>query len=69
MNKDQVNWLLQSIPDPENAKRFLLAQYQRGRISLQLMKDVAPEPDGINCAILLRWSEHAAMTLVLANAW
>jgi len=69
MNKDQVNWLLQSIQDPENAKRFLLAQYQRGRISLQLMNDVAPEPDGINCAALLRWTEQAAMALVLANAW
>jgi hypothetical protein len=69
MNKEEVNWLLQTIKDPENAKRFLLAQYQRGRISLQLMNDVAPEPDGINCATLLRWTEHAAMALVLANAW
>jgi hypothetical protein len=69
MNKEEVNWLLQTIPDPENAKRFLLAQYQRGRISAQLMNDVAPEPDDINCAILLRWTEHAAMALVLANAW
>jgi hypothetical protein len=54
MNKEEVNWLLQTIPDPENAKRFLLAQYQRGRISAQLMNDIAPEPDGINCATLLR---------------
>lgn len=69
MNKEEVNWLLQTIPDPENAKRFLLAQYQRGRISLQLMNDVAPGPDGINSAMLLRWTEHAAMALVLANAW
>ena len=69
MNKEEVNWLLQTIPDPENAKRFLLAQYQRGRISAQLMNDVAPEPDGLNFATLLRWTEHAAMALVLANAW
>jgi hypothetical protein len=69
MNKEEVNWLLQTIPDPENAKRFLLAQYQRGRISAQLMNDVAPEPNGITCATLLRWTEHAAMALVLANAW
>jgi len=54
MSKEEVNWLLQTIPDPENAKRFLLAQYQRGRISAQLMNDVAPEPDGINSATLLR---------------
>ena len=52
MNKEEVNWLLQTITDPENAKRFLLAQYQRGRISVQLMNDVAPEPDGINCATI-----------------
>jgi hypothetical protein len=69
MNKEEVNWLLQTIRDPENAKRFLLAQYQRGRISLQLMNEVASEPDGINSATLLRWTEHAAMALVLANAW
>ena len=69
MNKDQVNWLLQTIPDPENARSFLFAQYQRGRISLQLMNEVAPEPDGVNCATLVRRAEHAAMALVLANAW
>jgi hypothetical protein len=32
MNSDEVNWLLQTIKDPENAKRFLQAQHQRGRI-------------------------------------
>lgn len=69
MNREEVNWLLQTIPDPENARRFLFAQYQRGRISLQLMNEVAPEPHGINCAALVRWTEHAAMALVLANAW
>ncbi|HSY64289.1 MAG TPA: hypothetical protein VK829_06805 [Terriglobales bacterium] len=69
MNKEEVNWLLQTIRDPENAKRFLFAQYQRGRISVQLMNEVAPESDDINSATLLRWTEHAAMALVLANAW
>jgi hypothetical protein len=33
------------------------------------MNEVAPEPDGINSATLLRWTEHAAMALLLANAW
>jgi hypothetical protein len=33
------------------------------------MNEVASEPDGINSATLLRWTEHAAMALVLANAW
>jgi hypothetical protein len=69
MNKEEVNWLLQTIQDPEKARRFLFAQYRRGRISLQLMNEVAPEPDGINCATLVPWTEHAAMALVLANAW
>jgi len=69
MNKEEVNWLLQTIQDPENAKRFLFAQYQRGRISVQLMNDVASELDGFNSATLLRWTEHAAMALVLAHAW
>jgi len=26
MNSDEVNWLLQTIEDPENAKRFVQAQ-------------------------------------------
>jgi hypothetical protein len=76
MNREEVNWLLQSIKDPENAKRFLLAQYQRGRISLQLLNDVAPERNGINPATnplstpaTVCCAEHPAMALVLANAW
>jgi hypothetical protein len=76
MNREEVNWLLQTIKDPENTKRFLLAQYQRGRISLQLLNDVAPERDGINPATnplstpaTVLWAEHPAMALVFANAW
>lgn len=30
MNSDEVNWLLQTIEEPENAKRFVQAQGQRG---------------------------------------
>jgi len=63
MNKEDVNWLLQTIKDPGDAKRFLLAQYQRGRISLDLMNDVTP------VTATERWTEHSAMALVLAFAW
>ena len=76
MNREDVNWLLQTITDPENVKRFLLAQYERGRISLQLMDDIAPEWDGINPATTPplttateHSTEHSAMALVLATAW
>jgi hypothetical protein len=41
MNKEEMSWLLQTINDPERAKRFVLAQYERGRISFQVMADVA----------------------------
>jgi len=41
MNSDEVNWLLQKIEDPENAKRFVLAQYQRGRIPYHVMASLA----------------------------
>jgi hypothetical protein len=75
MNREEVNWLLQTIKDPADAKRFLLAQYERGRISLQLMNDVAPE-DCISRATtpLLaaeteRLSVRSAMALVFATAW
>jgi hypothetical protein len=48
MNREELNWLLQTIKDAETAERFVLAQYQRGRISFQLMADVARERDWIN---------------------
>jgi hypothetical protein len=43
MNGEELNWLLQTIKDTENAERFVLAQYERGRISFQVMADVARE--------------------------
>ena len=43
MNREELNWLLQTINDAENAERFVLAQYERGRISFQMMADVARE--------------------------
>jgi hypothetical protein len=48
MNKAELNWLLQTIKDAETAERFALAQYQRGRISFQMMTDVAQEWSWIN---------------------
>ena len=41
MNKKELNWLLQTIKDPATAERFVLAQYRRGRISFQLMAELA----------------------------
>jgi len=38
MTAEELNWLLQTIKDPASAERFILAQYERGRISFQLMK-------------------------------
>ena len=43
MNKKELNWLLQTIKDPATAEQFVLAQYERGRISSQAMADVARE--------------------------
>jgi len=43
MNREELNWLLQTIQDAETAKRFVSAQYERRRISLQVMADVARE--------------------------
>jgi hypothetical protein len=75
VNREHMKWLLQTIKDPQDAQRFLLAQYQRGRISLQLLNEVSPEGDAINPATnplspaMVRWAEHVAMALVFANAW
>jgi hypothetical protein len=48
VNRGELNWLLQTIKDAEMAERFVLAQYQCGRISFQMMADVARERDWIN---------------------
>ncbi len=41
MNSDEMNWLLQTIEDPEKAKRLVLAQYRRGRIPYHVMASLA----------------------------
>src|ERR1700746_2592198 len=43
MNADEMNWLLQTIEEPETAKRFVQAQYELGRIPYQLIVDLARE--------------------------
>ena len=48
MDREELNWLLQTIQDTETAKRFILAQYKRGRISFQLMADMARKRGWIN---------------------
>jgi hypothetical protein len=40
MNREELNWLLQTIKDPETAERFVLVQYARSRISFQMMTDI-----------------------------
>jgi hypothetical protein len=49
MNSDEVNWLLQTIEDPENAKRFVRAQYQRGRIPYHVMASLARDRNWTDC--------------------
>ena len=48
MNREELNWLLQTIKDAKTAELFVLAQYERGRISFQMMADVARERGWIN---------------------
>jgi hypothetical protein len=50
VHSGELNWLLQTIKDAETAERFVLAQYERGRISFQMMADVARERGWINPA-------------------
>jgi hypothetical protein len=50
VHSGELNWLLQTIEDAETAERFVLAQYERGRISFQVMADVARERGWINPA-------------------
>jgi hypothetical protein len=48
VNREELNWLLQTIKDTETAERFVLAQYDRGRISFRMMADVFRERGWIN---------------------
>jgi hypothetical protein len=48
VNKEELNWLLQTIKDAETAERFVVAQYERRRISSQLMADVGRAWSWIN---------------------
>jgi hypothetical protein len=43
MDSDEVNWLLQTIETPEGARRFVLAQFERGRIPFDVMTNLARE--------------------------
>ena len=43
MNSEELNWLLETIPDARTAERFVTAQYEHGRISSHVMADIARE--------------------------
>jgi hypothetical protein len=43
VNREELDWLLQTIKDAATTERFVLAQYEHGRISLEVMADVARE--------------------------
>ena len=58
MTAEELNWLLQTIKDAANAERFVLAQYERGRISFQLMAAVARKRGSVN-----RTANQFAMTM------
>ena len=43
MNREQLNWLLQTIKVSTTAEHFVEAHYESGRISFQAMTDVVRE--------------------------
>lgn len=43
MNREEMNWLLETIKEPEHGQAFVLAQLECGRISPQVMADIAQE--------------------------
>ena len=55
MNADEMNWLLQTIEEPETAKRFVEAQYERARISYEVMANLAREQ---------RWTDYPAVQVL-----
>ena len=71
MNREELDWLLQTIEDAAITKRFVLAQYEHGRISLEVMADVARERGWIKRAanqffnVLTSDSNHYASSELL----
>lgn len=67
MNSDEMTWLLQTIGDQETAKRFLQAQYSAGRISRQMIVDLAREHGWTDYAAVQVWTlPHALMEYTAA---
>jgi len=50
VNREELDWLLQTIKGAATAERFVLTQYERGRISSEVMADVARERGWMNLA-------------------
>lgn len=59
MNADEMNWLLQTIEEPETARRFVQAQYELGRIPYQLVADLARQRG---------WTDHLPVRVRTAPA-
>jgi hypothetical protein len=49
MNADEMNWLLQTIEEPETVRRFVQAQYERSTISYEVMANLARERRWTDC--------------------
>ena len=43
MNREEINWLLQSIYDAKDAELFIRAQFEHGRIPVKVVNQVARE--------------------------
>ena len=48
MTANHMSWLLQTIEDPEIAKRFIESQYKKSRISYDLKLDISRQLSHIN---------------------
>ena len=74
MNADEMNWLLQTIEEPDTAKRFVRAQYELGRISYQLVVDLARQRDWTDYPPVRVWTapptsvEYATSRTVIFGA-
>ncbi len=48
MNREEINWLLQTIYDARDAEIFIRAQFECGRIPVKVMNQVAREQGWIH---------------------
>lgn len=67
MNSDEMSWLLQTMGDPETAKRFVQHSTTAGEFRYQVLADLAREHGWTDCAPIQVFTPPSSIEY--ATAW